>query len=230
MRDAMQGRPLDFVHFVSHGYLSGDRGAIAVASTPILNTDRELSRFIGAVELTTFMSQVGAWGLALTGPPQNFCEAGLRELADAVALVRPGVNIAHDFARDVDCTQFGLALQTFLAPGSQLDGPLPATTCWVHPRFVEFPEEFQGELHLNIDGSSAFIADATRDALSDHATESWVASASRSLEMQQVRWLPDTLEDPVDPAAVTALRNVADLVERHVSRAYPGRGTFGGTT
>ena len=56
-------KPLDFVHFVGHGYLSGDRGAIAVATSPTVNTDQQWSRFIGSVELNTFLSQVGAWGL-----------------------------------------------------------------------------------------------------------------------------------------------------------------------
>jgi hypothetical protein len=46
----------------------------------------------------------------------------------------------------------------------------------------------QTDLHLNVDGSSAFIGPATLDALSGRRdTQAWVASASRALEMQQVR-------------------------------------------
>ena len=227
MRDAMGGKALDFVHFVSHGYLSGDRGAIAVATSPTVNTDQQWSRFIGSVELNTFLSQVGAWGLVLTGPYDNFSEVGLRELADAIALIRPGITMTHDFEQDPECGQIGLVLQTVLAPGTTLDRPLPATTCWVHPRFVEFPEEYRDDLHLNADGSSAFVGGATKEALADSGTETWVASAARVLETQQMRWLPDSTDVSTDPAAVTALRNVADLVERHVSRMYP-RGNAGG--
>jgi len=229
IREAMKGRPLDLVHFVSHGYLSGDRGAIAVASTPTLNTDRQWARFIGGVELSTFLSQVGAWGLLLTGPPNNFSEAGLRELADSIALVRPGITVTHDYDADGGCAQFGLILQTVLAPGSPLDHPLPATTCWVHPRFVEFPDAYDN-LHLNVDGSSAFISGATKEALGNSTTQSWVASASRYLEGQQIKWLPDNLDDAADPAAVTALKNVADLVERHVSRVYPSGDSSAGAS
>lgn len=219
MRDALRGRPLDFVHFVTHGYMSGGRGAVAVAPTPTVNTDARVSRFIGAAEMNTFMSQVGAWGLVLTGPPGNFSQAGLRELADAVALVRPGIAMTHDADRDIDGEDFGLCLRTVLAQAS-LDRPLPSITCWVHPAFVEFPAQDQEDLYVNSDGSSAFLGPATVDALSGHDTEAWVASASRAVEMQQVRWLPDSPEETADPAAVTALRNVADLVERHVDRAY----------
>ena len=118
MRDALLGRPLDFVHFITHGYMSGDRGAIAVATAPTVNTDRRLSRFISAAEINTFMSQVGAWGLVLTGPPNNFSEAGLRELADAVALVRPGIAMTHDAGLDLHGEDFGLCLRTVLAQTS----------------------------------------------------------------------------------------------------------------
>jgi hypothetical protein len=228
MRDATGGKPLDFVHFVSHGYLSGGRGAIAVASSPTLNTDRRWSRFIGAVEVNSFLSQVGAWGLVLTGPAGNFSEAGLRELADCIALSRPGVTMAHRFEDDIDCTQFGWAMQTVVAPGSALDDPLPCVTCWVHPRFVDFPQEYEQDLHVNADGSSVFITEPTKTALAGSETQAWVAAATRFLETQQVRWLPDSPDVSADPAAVTALGNVAALVEKHVNRSYPSGATAQG--
>jgi len=227
MRDAVQGRRLDIVHFVMHGYLSGDRGAVAVATTPTVNTDEGMARFIGAAEMNAFLSQVGAWGLALTGPPGNYSEPGLRALADAIALVRPGVAITHDVGLDILGQEFGSCLRTVVAHEDSVDGALPAVTCWAHPAFVQFPDEDQADLHLNEDGSSAFIGPMTVDALSEPDTEAWVASASRVLEMQQVRWLPDSSEQAADPAAVGALRNVADLVERHVGREYP-RSSGGG--
>jgi hypothetical protein len=220
MRDATGEKPLDFVHFVTHGYLAGDQGAIALATSPVVNTDRQWSRFIGSVELDTFMSQVGAWGLGLTGPPHNFSEAGLRELADSIALIRPGVAITHNSDRDGDGTQMGMVLRTIFAPDSPLE-PLPAVTCWVHPQFAEIPDTVLEELNFNIDGSSVFVAEATKAALADANTASWVASASRVLETQQMRWLPDSTDVAPDPAAVTALKNVADLVERHVNSTYP---------
>ena len=221
IRDATGEKPLDFVHFVTHGYLAGDQGAIALATSPVVNTDRQWSRFIGSAELDTFLSQVGAWGLGLTGPEHNFCEAGLRELADAVALIRPGITMTHNIEHDADGAQLGMVLQTIFAPGSPLDRPLPAVTCWVHPQFVDYPDTYREELNLNVDGSSVFVADATKAALAESNTASWVASATRVLETQQMRWLPDSTDVEPDPAAVTALKNVADLVERHVNSAYP---------
>ena len=107
--------------------------------------------------------------------------------------------------------------------------------CEVHfrpPRVGSTPASlnsggYSTDQYLNTDGSSAFVGGAATEALADVHTESWVASASRALETQQMKWLPDIAEASSDPAAVEALRNVADLVERHVSRAYPPR-TAGG--
>jgi hypothetical protein len=219
MRDALQGRRLDVVHFVGHGYLAGDRGAVAVATAPTRNSDQGMARFISATEISAFLSQVGAWALMLTGPPFNFSEAGLRALSDAVVLARPGIAMTHDAGLDRFGEEFGSSLQTVVAQRDMAEHPLPSVTCWAHPAFVEFDDE---GLHLNPDGSSAFIGPATVGALSGSNTEAWVASASRALERQQVRWLPDSSEQAADPAAVTALRNVAALVEKHVDRAYPG--------
>jgi hypothetical protein len=226
--DSTSGGRIDVIHFATHGFLSGDRGAIAVASTPNLDTDRQMSRFIGSVEITAFLTRLGAWGLALSGPPGNVSPAGLREVADAVALVLPGMALVHDLDHDPHADQLGLALHTILGQGPDLDRPLPAVTAWVHPRFVEFPEEDQTELHLNVDGSSSFIADATRSALASPGTEAWVASLSRCVEQLQVRWLPDTPDEAADPAAVEALNRVSEMLERHVAREYPTGGTSRG--
>ena len=50
--------------------------------------------------------------------------------------------------------------------------------------------------------------------------EVWAASAARVLEAQQARLLPDTLDEPVDEAAVNALRSAAKLLEQNVARVY----------
>jgi hypothetical protein len=219
MRDATEGQPLDVVHVVSHGYMSGDQGAIAMAVSPTRNSDAQLSRFIGAIELNTFLTQVGAWGLVLSGPEENYSEAGQREVADAIAQVRPGFAVMHDFSRDEQCLQLGTLLGSVLDSPRSFD-PLDAMTCWVHPNPIFHGRKYGDALYLDSHGSSAFIGPSTRKALADYETQSWVASAARTLEAQQSRLLPDTADEPVDEAAVIALRNAADLVERNVVLAY----------
>ena len=234
MRDSMGEKPFDWVHFVTHGYLSGDRGAIAVAASPTVNQDTRWSTFLGSVELAAFLSQVGAWGFAVTGPRPNFSDAGLRELADSIASSRPGATVAHRIDRDADCMQFGAVLQTLFAPGTPLERPLPAVTCWAHPLFVEhpdvqvqYPSGQHEDLNIDVDGSSAFVTGATKAALAEADTPSWVAAATRVLETEQMRWLPGPAGSTGDEAAVEALRSVADLVERHVEAFQNERGEGG---
>jgi hypothetical protein len=90
------GRSVDVVHFICHGYLTRDQGAIALAESPLVNQDREWARFVGASELSTFLTQVGALSLGLTSPERNFSRLGLRLLVDQVARTRPGSALLHD--------------------------------------------------------------------------------------------------------------------------------------
>ena len=228
MLDAVRGRRLDVVHFATHGFMSGGRGAIAVANAPTENPDASAARFIGSVELVAFLTQVGAWGLGLSGPPGNYSETGLRELADAVALVHPGVVLTHSVPDDdPDLAQLGTALQTFLGQPMAEVQPLPAVTAWVHPRFVEFPAEEQSVMNLNADGSSAFISGATSVALGDRETDAWVAGVTRTLEQLQARWLPNAEGEVADEAAVVALQRVSALLEDSVNSSYPNASAQG---
>ena len=218
IRDSLQGRALDVIHFVSHGYLSGDRGAIALASAPTRNTDRSFSRCVGATETSAFLSQVGAWALALTGPPSNYSGAGLRALGDAIALARPGISVVHELTLDPDDTQLARTVEMIVGGGVPVTGAIPGITCWVNPRFVDYPQAEQDALLLTQDGHSSLIKGATRDALARGNTPAWVAASTRYLESQQADWLPETPGEQTDPDAVAALQSVSSLLEKHVSQ------------
>ncbi|MFI2364726.1 hypothetical protein [Promicromonospora sp. NPDC019610] len=230
---AVEGGRLDVVHFVAHGHLSDGRGALALAGSP--TTDEGPATFVEAVEVIELLTRVGAVGLALSDPPGSDSAAGLRDLADYVAQSRPGVTAVHDVAADPGGEQFGRSLRTALTPSAPLAAPFPAMSAWVHPLFVEVTPDPEppGEplttdlrtltdgLMLRTDGRSAFLHEATRKAAVEVDGDSWVASASRSIEQLQMSWLPYTADLPVDQAAVDALNNVSALLEQHVHLAYP---------
>lgn len=102
MREALRGRAVDVVHFCCHGYLSRGRGALLFAQSPLDRTDRYLAGPVGAVELQTFLTQVGAWSSAFTSVSDNFSEPGLRALADQIAQNRPGPMMLHNMRVDPD--------------------------------------------------------------------------------------------------------------------------------
>lgn len=100
MREALQQRSVDVVHMIGHGYLTRDRGALLMAQSPLERTDEFRAGPVGAVELSTFMTQLGAWGTVFTGVQDNNSWLGLRALADEIGQSRPGPMLLHSLDRD----------------------------------------------------------------------------------------------------------------------------------
>lgn len=100
MVEALRGRSVDVVHFVCHGHLSREGGSLLFAESPLGGSERYLSAPVGATELQTFLTRVGAWSSVFTGPKDNHSPAGLRALADEIAQNRPGPMMMHTAARE----------------------------------------------------------------------------------------------------------------------------------
>jgi hypothetical protein len=122
MRDALRGQSIDVVHFVCHGYLARDRGALLFAQTPLERTDRFLAGPVGPWELQTFLTQIGAWSSAFTSVQDNNSEPGLRALADDIAQTRPGPLLMHNVRYDPACAAVGDAYR-FLYSIEPMDSP-----------------------------------------------------------------------------------------------------------
>jgi hypothetical protein len=96
MAAALAGRSVDVAHFVCPGYLSAGQGALALAESPLRNSDHAWGRFVGVTQLAAFARQVGAWALHLTAPLPDRWVSGLRLLADQMARHRPGPVLLHE--------------------------------------------------------------------------------------------------------------------------------------
>lgn len=226
VRESLQGNAVDVVHVLAHGFLSGDRGALALASTPDRDSGAP-TRLVDSAELLAFLGRVGAWSLVLSGPQRNYSPAGLRALGDAVALALPGVCLVHDLGDDPDASQLAATVGMVYAGVVGPAQPLPAVTSWVHPQFVEFPEEERYARGMTEDGRSALLGEATARVLDSAVTPAWVAAGARSLEAQQAEWLPSGSAADMDPAAVTALESVSSLLDRHVRAEVDDAGGAG---
>lgn len=218
IRDELGRQAVDVIHFISHGYRAGDRGAIALAATPTANVDTRLARFVGAPELAAFAGELGTWVFVVSGPPGNFSPAGLRDVTDAIAQLRPGATVEHELALDPGCAQLAQSLDLVLDGTAPEIPPMPAVTCWVHPGVVEYPAREQSAFHLTPAGNSALLLGSTRRAIEEPDTPTWVAAGARFLETRQADWLPERTGGVVDPAAASALQEVSSLLDRHVSR------------
>ena len=90
MRDCLKDQSIDVVHFVCHGYLARQRGALLFAQSPIERSRSYLSGPVTGQDLQTFLTQIGAWSVVFSSIPDNSSEFGLRGLADEIAQARPG--------------------------------------------------------------------------------------------------------------------------------------------
>lgn len=100
MRQALKPYSTDAVHFVCHGHLSGTSGAMLLAQSPLGRTENYLAGPVGACELTSFLTQVGAWATAFSASRDNHNPVGLRALADEIAQSLPGPMLLFNAAYD----------------------------------------------------------------------------------------------------------------------------------
>ncbi|WP_418276908.1 hypothetical protein ACNHYB_03050 [Isoptericola jiangsuensis] len=230
--DAADGDRLDIVHIVAPGCLEDGRGSLALPD-PSDPAGAEAG-LVESVEIVELLTRVGAIGLTLATPGTVHGAAGLRELADDVARLRPGLTAVHDLSQDPDAVQLAAALRTVLSPSDEA-AVLPAMTAWLNPLFLDpVPEPgatgedsaptWAGRMRLLDDGGSAFLPETTRLAAVEQ-TDAWVASAVRSIEQLQMAWLPATADRPADAAAVEALSRVARLLDEHLPPTPAGGST-----
>jgi hypothetical protein len=228
MLDELGDRALDAVHFICHGYFAVDRGAIALASSPLVNTDATYSRFIGAAELGSFLITTGAWSIGLTGPEHNYAPLGLREVADSLAQTRPLHVVAHEAGEDPQLDEIEAAYGLMFATDPRPPPLLRASALWVHPKLVvearqPATEQLAGDQWLDEEGGTTLLGSATKQALHGEVTPAWVAASARVIEQAQGDLLSPlgttrsrVLETASHEDVATALRVAANLLERHV--------------
>lgn len=209
MGRVLKGRAVDVVHLVGHGHLCAGRGSLALASTPTATGSDQVAEFVGAATLAQFVAGRGAWTFVVSGAPDNYSAAALREVADALAVNSPGISIAHDLALDPDLDQVTRVVELVFAGKDAVHEALPSISCWAHPKFVEYPEENL----VTPTGHSSMVREATQEVLASPDTPASVAAATRYLESLQSTWVRPQ-EGSVDLDAVTALRRVSDVLER----------------
>jgi hypothetical protein len=196
MRQALRERAVDVVHFCCHGLLSRGRGAMLFAQSPLERTDRYLSGPVGALELQTFLSQVGAWSTAFSAPRGNHSPAGLRALADEIAQSRPGPLLMHDSEWDPHGADLAAAMRFLYAAQPEPPPTSPALFMYCQP-------------YLVADRTPAFAAATAAEAVPDMARNAMQAEAASNAAA------PGPLDDVLAqseslPAWIAATRNFVD--------------------
>jgi hypothetical protein len=219
MTDSLGGRTIDVMHFICHGLIYLDQGALALAESPCLNEDKGLARFVGVRQLNAFLDRTGAYTLALTSPPHNFSILGLRVLTEQVARTRPGVAFLHDYSLDREFLDLG-ATYRVLYVGDATEPPRsPALSLYCTPAALD-----KGGAAGAAADDSAALAKWTGGAAGgahrvDKEEGAWVASGLRWIE-RTASQLGESAGGPVSQTATTegiedALKFVSDVLERH---------------
>ena len=178
IRDAVKNRSLDVVHFIGHGIVAQDRGALALAESPVRNEDRGAARFVGFAELSTFLTQVGAWSVAFTTPIENQSDAGVRLLADQLGLRRPGAVLHHSAAQDPHWHGLSQAYAFLYSSMPAVPPAHAAVAIYCQPSRVRRNERVELEGILAKTEANARLD----EAFSQDEVPSWLAASQRYLE------------------------------------------------
>jgi hypothetical protein len=220
MTAALAGEAVDVLQVLTYGNLSTTGGRLMLARSPIAGGDRDTCLLVGCTPLAGALAQLGSWALVISGLPGDPSPAALRDLADAIAQLRPGVSVAEAVPpagpADFDAADFDAAVARVFGGGPAVPS-LPSLSCWVHPELVHYTAQEADDLLLTPTGQSAVIAPATGSVLAASSTPAWVAAGSRFIEAQQADWIGSADAAP-DPAAAEALRSVSALIDAHVHK------------
>lgn len=227
MSYALGDLSVDGVHFISHGYLALGRGMLALAESPVRNSDRAWSRFIGARELSMSLSSLGAWLVGITAPDPNFSVIGLRLLLDQLARVRTGPVFLHDMAAQPGndnfdalgstyrflCGAGGLASQRAEAPPPTS----PAISLVVPPARTGSVESLE-RTNLQMLGAVT-RGRASASIASGGSVHAWLASAQRTIERSTAELLE--ARTPVDSSARAGVERALKLISDAVAASAP---------
>ncbi|MGH7305914.1 MAG: hypothetical protein ACRELZ_21725, partial [Candidatus Rokuibacteriota bacterium] len=234
MREALNRRGVDVVHFVSHGYLSRHQGAMLFAQSPLERTDRYLAGPVGATELQTFLTQVGAWSTVFTSVEYNNSEVGIRSLADEIGQSRPGPMMMHTMERDLTGAALGAGYR-FLY-GRQRESAPRSTALFIYcqpyldthaapairakgartgARRPVLPELTRNRAQRAEIARAAEASPLDRFFAGDDSVATWVASTERFAEQVQLRY-QQMARDEVLPADIYEqnARLVNDTIDR----------------
>jgi hypothetical protein len=219
--DTLRGRSVDAVHFLCHGYLATDQGALAIQSSPVPNSNEEQTLFVGPQQLTNFALDLGAWSIGFSSPPNNYSGSGTRLLADQLARLRTGPVLLHEIMEDPSSLTL-VRTYRFLCNEEQDALPSsPAIALYCHPSRIQQTTNPTDEIDQESLMTRYTLAKGKtlKHIQSKNNTPAWIASSQRYLE-QSVADLLNAEADPSTPSAAQegtkeALSFLSELLERH---------------
>ncbi|HEX6044352.1 MAG TPA: hypothetical protein VFZ22_07680 [Pyrinomonadaceae bacterium] len=184
MMDSLAGQTIDLVHFVCHGFLYTDQGALALAQSPLVNNDENWARFVGPRQLNTFLDSVGAYSAAFCSPVYNYSIPALRLFSEQLARLRPGVALLHTSHDDPTYEDLASTYEAlYCGDRHNLTNWESSTTLYCSPKLIKTEELVSADPPESGGGGwQPVVIKSTFDPATpkDHGT--WVSSGFRWLE------------------------------------------------
>jgi hypothetical protein len=97
IQDAARKQSFDILHFVCHGYVTGqgDQGVLALPVSPA-EADFKSASHVTAADVLNAARKVGAFAVGFSSLPGNYSTSGMRLVADAVGANRAGPVFMYD--------------------------------------------------------------------------------------------------------------------------------------
>ncbi len=222
--DAFQNRSVDMLHFIGHGQLSTDLGSLLLEGVPDSDEDQNRSWQIGAQQLATLATYLGAWSVAFTSPRRNFSGSGLRLLTDQLARLLTGSVFLHEIKTDPTASVLAKTYRFLTDESCELVQASQAISLYCHPsRLKKFvPRLPISDQRILLDRYT-LAKGATLEALqSPDNPPTWIASSQRYLEQSTAEMLKASkdfsIQDAVQQGVARALRFLSTTLEQHAAQ------------
>ena len=220
MMDSLAGQTIDLVHFVCHGFLYTDQGALALAQSPTVNNDTYAARFVGARQLNTFLDTVGAYSVAFCSPLRNYSIAALRLLSEQLARLRPGVMLLHSSQDDPKFEDLASTYEAlYSSDRKRLKDWESSTTLYCSLKLLESGGREVAEKPVDGGESRPVIIENTFDPAIAKGDGAWVASGFRWLERTASDVSSETVtsdsQASTKEAVAETLKFVSDVINQY---------------
>lgn len=190
--DEMRDTTAEVVHFVTDGYVGGGQSAIALPESPTSKMDPLWARFIGPNQIAAFLTQLGAWAVGFTSPPENFSRMGLRQLFDDVAGVRAGPIVYHDVRDDEQAEELAGAYTALF--GGHEPSFSRGVSMYAHPGLLatnESPDDYLYDSYAD-----TLLSETLGREFTSAEAPVWETTTRRYLEQSVAQLFPEVQDLP----------------------------------
>ena len=181
MRRVIAPGSVDAVHFVVHGALFGEEGAVLTPWSPT-NEYRSTPQYVTARDLRQFLTAVGALTVGFSAPDDNYSDFGLRFLADDLGARRAGPVIFHD--PQLDGIVLGDAYRFLASQEPDIPPRSPGLFIYAQPSRVGAGGG-SADLDPRLTLESMPTSSAVKEHFAKEETPGWLAAAERYVDEQQ---------------------------------------------